>query len=76
MTFRKVVLSCAVLLLAIAPLAVAQGTYTQIDYPGAAQTGVNGIDSAGDLVGTYPDASNTFHGLLLSNGTYTTIAPL
>jgi len=38
MTFRKAVLSLAVLLLATAPLALGQGTYTQIDVPGSLTT--------------------------------------
>jgi len=73
MTFRKVVLSCAVLLLAIAPLAVAQGTYTQIDYPGALETNVWSIDAAGNIAGYYFDSSGYPHGFQLSGGTYTTI---
>jgi probable HAF family extracellular repeat protein len=73
MPFRKAVLSLAVLLLATVPLALAQGTYTQIDVPGAIQTALQGVDNAGDIVGYYEDASATFHGFLLSGGTYTTI---
>jgi probable HAF family extracellular repeat protein len=73
MTLRKLVLSLAVLLLATVPLALAQGTYTQIDYPGAAQTQTLGINTIGDVVGGYQDSSGTLHGFLLSAGTYTTI---
>ncbi len=73
MTFCKTVLSLAVLLIATAPLALAQGTYTQIDYPGATSTTVSGLDSAGDLVGSYVDAGGTYHGFLLSNDAYATI---
>jgi len=54
-------------------LAFAQGTYTQIDYPGASQTYPQGIDAAGDLVGYYYDAANAVHGFLLSGGLFTTI---
>jgi probable HAF family extracellular repeat protein len=74
MPFRKAVLSLAVLLLASVPLALAQGTYTQIDEPNAVgQTYCYGIDTAGDIVGYYVDASRVGHGFLLSGGTYTTI---
>jgi probable HAF family extracellular repeat protein len=73
MPFRKAVLSLAVLLFAFAPLALAQGTYTQIDYPGAIYTEGAGIDAAGDIVGTYIDTSNNYHGFLLSKGAYSTI---
>jgi hypothetical protein len=69
----EAVLTLAVLLLATASLALAQGTYTQIDYPGAAQTQPYGIDGAGDVVGYWTDASNLYHGFLFSGGTYTTI---
>lgn len=62
------------LLFVSAPLAVAQGTYTQIDVPGAAATLAAGIDSAGDISGLYVDATiGNSHGFLLSGGTYTTI---
>jgi uncharacterized membrane protein len=54
-------------------MARAQGTYTQIDYPGAIATAAYGIDTAGDLVGWYEDSSSNVHGFLLSGGTYATI---
>jgi hypothetical protein len=75
MNLRKVVLSLAVFLFASLPLALAlaQGTYTQIDVPGSILTYVTGIDTAGDVVGFYEDASRINHGFLLSSGTYTTI---
>ena len=73
MTFCKAVLSLAVLLVAAVPLALAQGTYAQIDVPGATRTSVFGIDAAGDISGNYHDASNNGHGFLLSGGTYTSI---
>ena len=72
MPFRKAVLSLAVLLLATAPLALAQGTYTQLDPPDSdCFTFVFGIDSAGDIVGDYYDTSGSEHGFLLSQGVYT-----
>lgn len=63
----------ALFLFALAPLAMAQGTYTQIAVPGALDTYPGAIDSAGDVVGSYTDDQYNFHGFLLSNGTYTTI---
>jgi probable HAF family extracellular repeat protein len=72
-TSYKAVFSLAVLLLATAPLALAQGTYTQIDVPGANSTNAWGVSSKGDVVGSYYDAAFTQHGFLQSGGTYTTI---
>jgi probable HAF family extracellular repeat protein len=75
MPLRKSVLSLAVLLLASAPLALAQGTYTQIDYPGALNTTAWGIDTAGDIVGWYAyENDGPDYGFLLSGGVYTTVA--
>jgi probable HAF family extracellular repeat protein len=70
---RKALCLVVVFLLACAPLAVAQGTYTQIDVPGSQQTEAYGIDTAGDIVGFYEDTSLNIHGFLLSGGAYTTI---
>jgi len=75
MSFCKAALSLAVLLLAFASLALAQGTYTQFDVPGATFTIGEAIDAAGDIVGDYGDVSGNQHGFLLSGGTYTTIDP-
>lgn len=72
MVFRNAVLSLAVLILASAPLAVAQGTYTQLDVPGAAVTQAIGINTAGDITGLYSDSTGG-HGFLLRGGAYTTI---
>ena len=72
-TLRKTIFYLLVFLVSFVPLVLAQGTYTQVDYPGAAQTTVWGIDTAGDVVGSYVDASGNGHGFLLSGGTYTTI---
>src|SRR5271155_3497411 len=71
--FRKAVLSLAVLLLTTAPLALAQGTYTQIDVPGSLETLGYGIDNAGDIVGGYLDSNDSYHGFLLSGGIFTTL---
>jgi uncharacterized membrane protein len=72
-TCCKTALSLAVVLIATAPLVLAQGTYTQIDFPGARSTELLGIDSAGDVVGAYTDSSANVHGFLLSSSLYTTI---
>ena len=72
-TSRKTSLLVGILLLASATLALGQGTYTQIDYPGATLTVAAGINSAGDVVGEYQDTSGNSHGFLLSSGIYTTI---
>lgn len=61
-------------LLASASLAQAQGTYTQIDYPGSIATSTLAINTAGGVVGYYSlQNSSVTHGFLLSAGTYTTI---
>jgi probable HAF family extracellular repeat protein len=73
MTTCKAILSFVVLLLVSVPLTLAQGTYTQLDYPGASSTDCVGINTAGDVVGYYADSSGNYHGFLLSGGTYTTI---
>jgi hypothetical protein len=72
-TTRKALLLSAIFLVATAPLALAQGTYTQIDVPGSVATFAQGIDSAGDVSGYYFDADNVYHGFLLSGGTYITL---
>ena len=63
---------CLLLLIATVPL-MAQGTYTQIDVPGAVYTFAYGINGAGDVVGEYADAALNVHGFLLSGGVYTSI---
>ena len=55
-----------------ASLAVAQGTYTQIDFPAALMTQANGINGAGLIVGGYEDDAGG-HGFLLQGGVYTKI---
>jgi len=62
----------AVLLIATSE-ALAQGTYTQIDVPGAVWTECFGIDTAGDIVGAWLDSNSNWNGFLLSAGVYTTI---
>ena len=48
-------------------------TFTSITYPGANMTHAQGINDAGDIVGTYRDAGNLYHGFLLSGGKFTSI---
>jgi len=71
---RKILLSFAVFLIAPTPLALAQGTYTQIDVPGSRFTYCFGINTNGDIVGAYSDPNNDYiYGFVLSGGVYTTI---
>jgi probable HAF family extracellular repeat protein len=73
--FVKSILCSVLFVIASAPLALAQGTYTQIDYPGAATTACYGINTAGDVVGYYVTGGSVVHahGFLLSGGAFTTI---
>jgi probable HAF family extracellular repeat protein len=63
----------AFLILVSASFALAQGTYTQIDYPGAINTYCSAINDAGEIVGFYEDTSNIWHGFTLSDGTYVAV---
>jgi uncharacterized membrane protein len=68
---RKAVCFLAVILIACASLALAQVTYTQIDYPGSVGTVVTGINSAGDMVGSYHlVVGGPGHGFVLSQGQF------
>ena len=54
------------------------GTFTTIDYPGAADTveccsAILNINPEGQIVGGYLDTIGTGHGFLLSQGSFTTI---
>ena len=70
---RKAGCILAAFLIAFGPLAMGQGTYTQFDPPGSLYTAAGGIDTAGDIVGYYVDASSTWHGFMFSAGTYTNV---
>ena len=50
----------------------AQTSFTAIDFPGAAETEVLGINPKGDIVGVY-SIGDVLHGFLLSGGTFSTI---
>src|SRR5438105_1064892 len=71
--------SCAYLLLLCLPFLNAQSsvkaatlTFTTIDVPGAAYTGIFGINIDGDMVGNYgQDVNVDSHGFLYSNGGFT-----
>ena len=71
MNLSKAPYFVAALMIAFVPLASAQGTYTQIDYPGAVETSCIAINSAGDTVGFFKDTDSNTHGFLLSSGTFT-----
>ena len=63
-----------ILLLALAPAAIAQlGSFSVIDYPGAAATTAHGLNDAGDIVGDYTLPDKTVHGFLLRGGRFTAI---
>jgi uncharacterized membrane protein len=59
-------------LMATAAVALAE-TYTPINFPGAIVTDASGINSAGEIVGTYTDASNLVHGFRLDQSGFSTI---
>jgi uncharacterized membrane protein len=62
----------AAVILTFVPLAGATpNRFTTIDYPGATQTFVNGINSAGDIVGGWVDTAGNEHGFLLHDGAFT-----
>jgi len=47
--------------------------FSSIDVPGATFTNAWDMNSRGDIVGSYRDASGRFHGYLLSDGVFTTV---
>jgi uncharacterized membrane protein len=71
--FRTALCLYILFTLALGSRALAQGTYRQIDVPNAKQTFIYGINSAGDVVGSYQDPSGSSHGFLLQGGVYTKI---
>ncbi len=58
---------------AAVPGAKTGGTFYEVQFPGAFQTGLEGINPQGDIVWFYFDNSGGAHGFLLREGTYTTI---
>ena len=54
------------------PLAgYASGTYITIDYPGAVQTDISGINNLGTMIGYYIDAKGVNHGFIYQHGRFT-----
>jgi probable HAF family extracellular repeat protein len=50
------------------------GQFTTLTDPnGPTTTAANGVNNAGDVVGSYIDSNNISHGFLLHNGQYTTL---
>jgi hypothetical protein len=49
------------------------GTYSTFDFPMAKSTGAYGINDAGEIAGTYLDASDVEHGFIFSGGTFTQV---
>ena len=68
MNVLRIALCSLLLLTATAPL-MAQGTYTQIDYPGSIVTYLTGVNDTGDIVGYYADSDGVAHGFILSGAT-------
>jgi hypothetical protein len=52
----------AVLFLAATPLLVAQGSFSQLAYPGATATHATSVNAQGTAVGYYIDTSGNYHG--------------
>jgi probable HAF family extracellular repeat protein len=69
-----IVLSAAVLSLALLPLGAFALTFTTVDVPGALHTQARGINERGQIVGFYSDAATGLrHGFLWEEGELTTI---
>ena len=72
--FKRWVVALTVLTMLALPAATAaavgHGGFATIDYPGAVATFAWGINSRGDVVGSYLDSSGIRHGYLLRNGTF------
>src|SRR5260370_5766111 len=66
---------CATIVIgALAWTSRANATFTTIDAPGAANgTSAAGINTRGQIVGSYSDAAGNNHSFLLDDGTFTTI---
>ena len=73
MTTRRISILCSMLML-LADVAVAQGTYTQIDFPNAGSTYCVGIDSSGNISGFYADTVSSYQGFILSKGNFSSVS--
>lgn len=70
---RPTLLGCA--LLVLIQNAGAAATFTTFRVPGSTQTVPSGINSVGDVTGTYTDSTANYQGFLrTSNGTFTTFS--
>jgi hypothetical protein len=56
-------------------LVAADSRFQAVNFPGARQTFLTGINNVGTIVGDYLGSDNHFHGFKLKNGTFTTIHP-
>jgi probable HAF family extracellular repeat protein len=70
---RLVVLAAA--LSACASAAYAQFNYCTIDYPAGFGTYARGINSSGEIIGSYNDENGNLHALLIQNDTFIPLAP-
>ena len=68
---RRAGLSACLILVWLSAAAGQQYTFTTIDVPGAGFTTVQGINTAGDMVGYYGKNSDSGNGFLLRNGIFT-----
>jgi probable HAF family extracellular repeat protein len=50
-------------------------TFTSVDYPGATDTRLFGINADNEAVGAYLDSVGNSHGILLKAGTFTSLEP-
>src|SRR5262249_17701950 len=48
-------------------------TFVSLDYPGAISTELFGINNRGDVVGSYQNPENFFHGFVYQGGQFTSI---
>lgn len=74
MTHTLKIASLVVIIEVLVSLAMAQGTYTQIDVPGASSTACYGIDSVGNITGSYSVGITAGYGFYLSGGNFTSIS--
>ncbi|HTR03741.1 MAG TPA: hypothetical protein VMN82_11135, partial [Thermoanaerobaculia bacterium] len=69
--WRLVLAAVAALVAPSAPLRAQ--AFSTIDYPGATETRVFGMNDLGDAVGRWVDAGGVTHGFLLHGGRFTAI---
>jgi hypothetical protein len=70
--FRNLVSAVLVCcLLTLAPVGAAPAHFISIDYPGATSTFIFGINTKGDVVGSFTDGNGVEHGFASSGGQFT-----